>query len=212
MIKFYNDSGCTEPIRSVLGTLVGDASVADIYCGEEPSQVRRYSASENWGFLLTPTEHYTYSTSSGTIMFIQAPAVGETCVAFSAGDYIFQGMHAVGNDADTANRTLEQRIYLKSENAHAVDLKLVVNNLFEEDELHACTICPISTKDHFIALNSGSAPDTYQAGYTPLDVGDLANDAVTSVWVKAVIPFNTNMDNYHNIYLSIESENFSTHL
>lgn len=212
MIKFYNDSGCTEPIRSVLGTLIGDANVADIYCGEEPSQVRRYSTSENWGFLLTPTEHYTYSTSSGTIMFIQAPAVGETCVAFSAGDYIFQGMHAVGNDADTANRTLEQRIYLKSENAHAVDLELVVKNLFEEDELHACTICPISTKDHFIALNSGSAPDTYQAGYTPLDVGDLANDAVTSIWVKAVIPFNTNMDNYHNIYLSIESENFSTHL
>lgn len=208
MLEFYKESACSTAIRRQIGTLAGDGNGVDIVCTATPTHVRKFDTTNYWGNLLTISSDYNYSTATSTISMMIAPTAGSTIVAFSDGEYIFEDLHAVGNDALTANRTLEQQIFIKSVGANAVGISVEIADVLSGSYIAAA--------DHYLAPDgTGTAsgtPGSYGTAGGTLAFGDLSDAAVKSLWIKAIVRYGTPMDNYHNIYIKSTAENFSIHL
>lgn len=201
MLKLYADASFTNPIRTRIGFLVGDGSDSTMDTDGAPSHVRIFSSEFSWGNLLASPADYTYADNVVTLK--EAPAIGETIVAMSEGEYVFEDLHAVGNDSLEANRTMEQRLFVRSEDANASDVKISIDNILSSSV--------IDELDHFLAEDNSGTPGTYGEAGAPIELGDLASGESTSFFVKCIVPEGTPMDNYHNILIKASSENFSTH-
>jgi len=204
-LTIWKEIGKTTAIRSEVGSLEGNDSDVEITCTAVPSHVRSFSSSTAHGQLLAEDTDYTVATATNTITLDSAPATGTLVVAFSAGEYIFQDQTAQGKATDAADRTLEQQVFIAVDDINAVGIVVSIGDYLADYGL--------ATTSHFLAEDDGnSAASTYQSAGGTLTVGDLGDGTVTPIWVKAILPEGTNMDNYHDIYIKADYDAFSTHL
>jgi len=201
-LTIWKEVGKTNAIRSEVGSLTGNDSSVEIVCTAAPVHVRSFSSATEHGQLLV--EDTDYTISSATITLDSAPATGTMVVAFSAGEYIFEDLTAQGNTAVTADRTLEQQIFIAVDDINATDIVVSLNDYLAGSGL--------ATSSHYLAADNSGSPDTYESAGASLTVGDKADESVTPIWVKAILPENTNMNNYHDIYIKAEFNAFSTNL
>jgi len=203
-LTIWKEIGKTTAIRSEVGSLTGNDSDVEITCTAAPSHVRSFSSSTAHGQLLVEDTDYTVATATNTITLDSAPATGTLVVAFSAGEYIFQDQTAQGNAADAADRTLEQQIFISVDDINAVGIVVSLNDYLSGAGL--------ATTSHYLGEDNGTAACTYQSAAGTLTVGDKADATVTPIWVKAILPEGTNMNNYHDIYVKVDYDAFSTNL
>jgi hypothetical protein len=205
MINIYSNASCASSLRSIVGELITNTTTAGektIVCDGTPIHVRRYNDTYNWGLLMTETTDYTITGS--TISLVTAPSIGDTTLVISSGEYLFEKLSAAGNSTTAGDRTMEQKLYLRSEGANASNITVSIYNVFDSST--------IDEEDHYLALNDGGVPGAYGAAGAELSVGNIASGATAAIWVKCIVPYDTEMENFHNIYLGYESSNFSTHL
>jgi len=202
MIKIWKEIGATTPIRSEVGKLVGNDSDNTFTCTEEPDEIRRFSSSEAWGILLEETTDYTYE--SATVTLVATPATGTTIVAISDGEYIFENLNATGNSDAEADRTMEQQLFIEAHEINATDINISLGDYLSGYGLQ--------TSYHYLAPDDDGSAGTYGAGGASLDIDDMSSSTITPFWVKVILPENTAMDNYHDVYMIVYSKNFSTHL
>jgi len=198
-LKLWKDEAKTTAIRSELGKITGNGSISTVSCST-PDHVRRYSAAEYFGKLLTETTQYTFA--DGVLTMVTTPATGESVVAFSSGEYIFENLDAAGNDSLEANRTLEQIVYVESADADAVETVLTVNDYYAGGGL--------SVGHHYLSLDSGGVAKAYLSGGSALSIGTISSGSVIPFWCKSIIPLGTAMMNYNDIYIAGVSKNYST--
>jgi hypothetical protein len=201
-LTFWKEVGKINALRSQVGYLAGNGSDNVITCSTEPSQIRLFSTENAHGLLLTDTTDYSYA--DGDVTLVETPASGEFVVAISDGTYIFEDQSAQGNSADAADRTLEQQIFISVDDINATDIVVSINDYLSGDGL--------ATSSHYLAPDDSGAAGVYGSAGASLDVGDKADGTITPIWVKAIIPEGTTMDNYHDIYLQADYNAFSAHL
>jgi len=202
-LQFYKDAGLTTRLRQQVGKLEGDGSTVSFICTEQPDHVRRYSDTYYWGLLLEETTDYTLTDNGDgtwTVDLTFTPSSGETIIAISAGEYLFENKYAIANDSNEANRTLEQVVYL---NVSGVNLKNVTVNV--SDYVSGLGADPTWYQ---VAPDDSGSPGTYQA--PPLDLGDLTDGSTIPFWVKVIIPQGTERNNFHDTYISTTVYEFST--
>lgn len=204
MLKFWKEVGKTNAIRQEVGKLTGNDSDNTILCSGTPSHVRKFSSTTAWGELLAETTDYTYNSGTSTLTLTATPATGETIVASSAGEYIFQSQYAIGNSSSEGSRTLEQQIFLEVVDANAKSVTISVNDYIESYGLATSTV--------YLAADSDGSAGAYGSAGASLSMGDLNNGTVTPFWVKQIIPQSTAKDNYHDIYLTANTVEHSPHL
>jgi hypothetical protein len=198
-LKLWKDESKTTAIRSELGRITGDGSLATVSCST-PDHVRRYTATEPFGKLLTETAQYTFA--DGLLTVGTAPAIDETVVAIGAGEYLFENQDAAGNDSLAANRTLEQIVYIESDGANATGVEVKLEDYFDGDGL--------ATSHHYLSLDSGGTALDYLSGGSALSVGTITTGSIVPIWAKSVIPLYTAMLNYHDVHITVESKNYSS--
>ncbi|WP_036226497.1 hypothetical protein [Mesoaciditoga lauensis] len=125
-LVFYADSGFTQRIRMVLGSLSDSGSSFAV--SAEPDEVRKYNTSSPNGDLLTkntstPTSPGTgeWGYSSGTVYLGDALASGDTAVAFTAGTRVLEDVNTLSGKAKFATNTTNaddrikrQQLFLKN--------------------------------------------------------------------------------------------------
>lgn len=203
MIKFYKDSGKTTRIREIIGSLDGNGSDNQFIATENPSQVRRYSSSEDWGQLLSlPTDYSVSDNGDGTytITLVSTPTTGQKIVAFSDGEFLFEGQSVISNSSNDSDRTLEQKVFI------ATDTGYEANSI----SIQAYDILPSYGADPSwlkVAVDNSGTPGTYGASI------NIAFVDVTPVafWVKVVVAQNTPVENYHDICIQATGTVYSTH-
>jgi len=202
-VKFYKDSGLTTRLRQQIGKLEGDDSTTSFVCSEQPYHVRKYSSTYYWGLLLTENTDYTLTDNGDgtwTVTLTTAPATGETVIAISDGEYLFENQYAISNDSSEANRTLEQVVYLNVSGANLKNVVIDVN-----DYVSGAGTDPTWYQ---VAPDDGGSSGTYQA--PPLNLGDLNDGATVPFWVKVIVPQGTEKNNFHDTYISATVYEFST--
>jgi hypothetical protein len=198
-LKFWKDEAKTTAIRSELGKITGNGSLATVSCST-PDHVRRYSTAEYFGKLLTETTQYTFA--DGVLTMVTTPATGECVVAIGAGEYLFENLDAAGNDSLEANRTLEQMLYIESADADAINVTISINDYYTGGGL--------SVSHHYLSLDSGGVAQGYLSGGSALSLGTISSGSVIPFWCKSIIPEGTAMMNYNDIYIAGYSKNYST--
>ena len=207
-VKVYKDQAKTTPIKTILGKLEGDGTTTSFTVEGAPAEVRKYSASAPYGQLLVEGTDYSVTDNGDgtyTITLTTAPATGETVVAFDSGEPIFNDQYAIGNSTSEADRTLEQVLWLAAEGVEAKNVTVSILDLVSGAGADPAW--------HYLAPDSdgtGSTPGTYGAAGASLNLGDIAADSVVPFWVKAVVPQDTPMENYRDVYLEISTLQFST--
>jgi hypothetical protein len=198
-LKLWKDEAKTTALRSELGKITGNGSLATVSCAT-PDHVRRYTATEAFGKLLTETTQYTFA--DGVLTMVTTPVTGESVVALSSGEYIFETLDAAGNDSLEANRVLEQIVYVESADADAVNVVISLNDYYSGGGL--------SVAHHFLSLDSGGVAQGYLSGGSALSIGTISSGSVIPFWCKSIIPLGTAMLNYNDIYFKGDSKNYST--
>jgi hypothetical protein len=204
MLKFWKEVGKETPIRQEVGKLIGNDSDNTIVCSGTPSQIRKFSPSTAWGELLTETTDYTYNSETMTITLVVTPATGETVVASSSGEHIFNSQYAIVNSSNTADRTLEQQVFIEVEEALAKSVTVSVADYLASYGL--------STNIVYLAPDNSGSPGSYGAAGAALSMGDLDNGSVTPFWVKEIIPLGDTKEKYHDIYFVANTVEHSPHL
>lgn len=201
MLKFWKEAGKTTAIRTELGKLTGNGSLATVSC-TTPDHVRRFKVGEEWGYKLATPTNYTFA--GGILTMVTTPATGTTVVAIGTGEYIFEDLEATGNDSQAAARTLEQKIYLESDGANAQHVAISLGDYQATGGL--------AVTHHYLSEgDSTSTPVGYLSAGSALSLGTISIGSIVPIWLKSIVPLGTAMDNYHDIYISGESQNFSAH-
>ncbi len=207
-IKVYKDQAKTTPIKAILGMLAGNGTAKTFTVEGNPAEVRKYSTSAPYGQLLVSGTDYSVTDNGDgtyTITLTTAPASGETVVAFDNGTPIFDNMYAIGNSATESDRTMEQVLWIAAEGVNAKNVTVSINDLVSGAGADASW--------HYLAPDSdgnGNTPGTYGSAGVSLNLGDINDGSVVPFWVKVVVPQGTEMENYRDIYLEVQSLQFST--
>lgn len=205
MLNFYTNASAATGMRTVVGSLVGNGTSQSFVCASTPAQVRLFNNGQKWGKLLVTPGNYTLADL--TISIATVPSVGTNIFAVGAGQYLFENLHVPSNAVAAADRTMAQKLYVKSEDANATDVTIYIENT-----MATSITTPINITDHYLAQNVAGSPGSYGSAGASLALGSLAATIATAFWVKVIVPYGTPMDNYHNITIKSTSENFSVHL
>ena len=204
-IRVYKDSAKTTPIKTILGKLVGDGSTTSFTVEGNPAEVRKYSTSAPYGQLLTAGTDYSVTDNGDgtyTITLSTAPASGETVVAFDNGEAIFANDYAIGNSTNEADRTIEQQLWIAAEGVNAKNVTVSIQDLVAGAGADPAW--------HYLAPDNSGSPGTYGSAGASLTVGDINDGNVVPFWIKVVVPEGTAMENYRDVYLEIQSLQFSS--
>jgi len=208
-VKVYKDQAKTTPIRVILGQLEGNGTATSFTVNENPAEVRKYSTSAPYGELLVSGTDYNVTDNGDgtyTITLTSAPASGETVVAFDAGEPIFADSYAIGNSSVEADRTMEQVLWIAAEGVNAQNVTVKISDLVSG--------AGADPNWHYLAPDSdgtGSTPGAYGDAGAALNLGDINDGDVVPFWIKVIVPENTPMENYRDVYLEVQSLQFSTH-
>lgn len=216
-LKFYADSGFTQPIRSILATLAGDGVTTQFSVSEEPDELRVFKTGKPYGEFLTkntttPTTPGAgeWGYSGGTVYLGTAPASGETAVAFSAGIRIFENVNTISgqpkflsSSVDVNDRTKQQQIWIKNDAADRQYTSVQVSAI--NDFLAGEGADPSWIE---VAPDNAGSPGTWQS--TPLSLSDIAASGSGTFWIKCIVPQNTPVENYRDVYVTVEAIEEST--
>lgn len=221
-LVFYADSGFTQQIRMVLGSLSDSGSSFTV--SAEPDEVRKYNTSSPNGDLLTkntstPTSPGTgeWGYDSGTVYLGDALTSGDTAVAFSAGTRVLEGVNTLSGKAKFATNTgvandriKQQQLWLKNTEASkqytnvSISLADIVSGAGSD------------TSRYQFATDSSGTPGTFgTAGgsLTSTDISGLAtmapSDSVT-FWVQCTVPENDPVANLRDIEIVATSTEEAT--
>lgn len=216
-LKIYADAGFTQPLRTILAMLNGDGATNTFAVSEEPDEVRLFGAGKPYGELLvknttTPTTPSAgeWGYSGGTVYLGNAPAVGETVVAFSGGVRIFEGVNTVSGQVkflsssdDVNDRTKIQQLWIKND---AVDREYTEVSVVSIIDLVAGEGADVSWFS--VAPDNAGSPGTWQA--TPLNLANIGASGSVSFWLKCVVPKDTPVENLRDIYITVRAIESST--
>lgn len=211
-LQIYADSNFTQLIVKVLGYLQGDGTTNSFAVESEPAEVRLYTAGKPYGELLTkntstPTTPAAgeWGYDSGIVYLGTVPTSGETVVAFSSGQRIFEGVNTlsgkarfVSNSANENDRTKKQQLWIKNDSASEGYEQITVN----------CLLDFLSGEGADTSWITFSLDDTtYAAG--PLTLPNIDANGSSSFWIKAVVPQNNETMNYRDLTITIDAIEYS---
>ena len=210
-LKFYADSGFTQRIMEILGTLSDSGSQFTV--SEEPAEVRIFEAGKPYGQLLTkntstPTSPAAgeWGYSGGTVYLGSALTSGQTAVAFSTGQRIFEGVNTLSgkskflsSSADANDRTKKQQIWIKND---AADKQYTSVSVASVNDLLASE----GADPSWITLSADDT--TYNSA--PLSLSDITASGSVSFWIQCVVPQNTPVENLRDVYVTVEALEEST--
>jgi hypothetical protein len=221
-LQFYADSGATQPIRMVLGSLSDSGSSFAV--DAEPNEVRKYNTSAPNGNLLTkntstPTSPGTgeWGYSSGTVYLGDALTSGDTAVAFSAGVRVLESVNTLSGKAKFATNTgvvndriKQQQLWLKNTES----AKQYTNVSISLADIVSGAGSDVS-RYQFATDNSGTpnAFGTAGGSLTSTDIAGLATMApsdVVTFWVQCTVPENDPVANLRDIEIKATSTEEAT--
>jgi len=214
-LQFYSDSGLTQRIVEIVGSLSDSGSQFNV--SEEPAEVRIFESGKPYGQLLTKNTSTPTSPSSGewgysagVVYLGDALSSGQTAVAFSTGTRIFEGVNTLSglakfltSSADADDRTKQQQIWIgnTASDRKYTDVSVsAINDLLSGEGADPSWI-------ELAPDNSGS-PGTWQSA--PLSLSDIAASGSTSFWIKCVVPQGTPVENLRDVYVTIQAYEEST--
>lgn len=211
----YADASFTQRIMEIVGSLSDSGS--QFSASEEPSEVRVFESGKPYGALLskntlTPTSPGSgeWGYDSGTVYLGDALSTGQTAVAFSTGQRIFENVNTtngtakfITSSADAGDRTKQQQLWIKNDAADKTYSSVSVETI--NDLLSGEGADPAWIE---VALDDSGSPGTWQAA--PLSLSDIAASGSETFWIKCVVPQGTAVENLRDVYVTIQAYEEST--
>jgi len=202
-------------------------TLTESVAAEEDVVVRRfrYIDSENiceWGQLLTLNTDYTVNTTAGTVTIIESEGgydddvttSGNWFVVFTTGKQLFEDVTFLVSSGSSQN-VKYQKLWLRAEDNEYTNVTIGM----------ASYIGAYGALVGWFGVKVDSAETHPESGYTATVGGGTANifpsvtenttisgtDYISEIWIKAEVPIGTPVENFRNIYLSVDTVERSNH-
>lgn len=203
-LKVYADSLLTTPVVEILGTLSDSGNQFSVT--SEPAEVRVFDSSHTYGLMLTkntstPTSPGSgeWGYSNGTVYLGSPLTTGQTAVAFSSGQRIFEGVNTVSglakflsSSADPNDRTKIQQLWLANDDSSKNYTSVQVEAILD--------FVASAGADPFWFSLSADGSNWISA---PLSLSNITGVGSVTFYVKCVVPQDTPVENYRDVYLKI---------